>query len=189
MSEKISHRGERQTHSIESVDSHAIEQHRLNVEKAHNKHPETEGLHREIERNSRSTTEYKAQHSTQEHQARPHHYITASVKKGVYAHTVRNVQSHLTPSERRFSKLIHNESVESLSELGASTIGKPNAIIGGGVFMVMGGLILLITARFFGFSIPLSTLVTLYLIGFIIVATIDYLIRIVPKRSSRRRKQ
>ncbi len=189
MSEKLPHHSEHQAHARESLDSHAIEQHRQNVEKSHDKQPKTDEVHRTIEHHAQSSAEYKAQHTAHDHHARPHHYITASVKKGVYAHTIRNVQSHLSPSERRFSKLIHSESVESLSELGASTVGRSSAIIGGGIFMVIGGATLLLMARYYGFSIPLSTLVALYIIGFIVIAVVDFLIKLVPKRSSRRTRK
>lgn len=120
------------------------------------------------------------------HHDRPHHYITQTVKRGVYAHTIKNVQTHLKPSERRFSKIIHNDTVETLSELGAGTVARPSAILGGGIFMVFGGLALLLTARYFGFTIPLSALLALYVVGFILLFVIDILSKPIKKRFSKK---
>lgn len=120
------------------------------------------------------------------HHERPHHYITKTVKRGVYAHTISNVQTHLKPAERRFSKIIHNDTVETLSELGAGTIGRPSAILGGGIFMVFGGLALLLTARYFGFTVPMSMLIALYVTGFVVLFAIDIFSRPIKKRLSRR---
>ncbi len=185
MSERLAHHNEQLEHSQEAHDGHAIEHHRQNAEKNRDKQPSSDDVHKTIEQHAQSAAEYKAQHEDHSHHERPHHYITASVKKGVYIHTLRNVQSHLTAPERRFSRLVHNESVESLSELGATTIGRSSAIIGGGVFMIVGGVTLLVMARYFGFSIPLSSLIALYLVGFIVIALVDYFAKLLRKRSSR----
>lgn len=184
MSERLAHHNERHEQGQEANDSHAIEQHRQNAEKNRDKRPSSDEVHKAIEEHAQSAADYKAQHEDHTHHERPHHYITASVKKGVYLHTMRNVQSHLTAPERRFSRLVHNESVESLSELGATTIGRSSAIIGGGIFMIVGGVTLLVMARYFGFSIPLSSLIALYAIGFIGIALVDFLAKLLRRHSS-----
>lgn len=188
MSERLhDNHHESKKHSQESLDDHAVEHHRQNAEKAHEKHALDTDVHRTIEQHAQSAAHYKQEHSAPHHE-RPHHYITSSVKKGVYKYTMDNVQSHLSPSERRFSKIVHNESVETLSELGASTIGRSSAIVGGGVFMVVGGITLLVMARYFGFSIPLSSLIALYIIGFLGIAVVDHMVKLFKKSQLKRNR-
>ena len=110
-----------------------------------------------------------------QHHERHHHYITKDVKVAVYLHTLKNARQHLKPSERIFSKIIHNNIVESISEAGSKTIARPGSIIGGGIFMIIGGISLFIIARYYGFYLPLSALLALYLLGFLAIFIVDLL--------------
>ena len=108
-----------------------------------------------------------------EHHERPHHYITKDIKKGVYLHTLHNARAHLSKRERIFSSIVHSDVIEAVSEIGSKTIARPNAIIGGGISMVVGGIILYILARYYGYTLPLSTFIALYVIGFICIVALD----------------
>lgn len=187
MSEKLSVVNQETYHA-----SHEHEKSNLEAEpkrheqtKADAKTQSKEEIYRQIEV-AIANKEARAKEEKKEHHDRPHHYITKTVKQGVYKHTIKNVQTHLKPSERRFSKIIHNDTVETISELGANTVARPNAILGGGVVMVFGGLALLLTARYFGFTIPFSSLIALYIIGFTLLLLVDILAKPFKKRYSRK---
>jgi cation transport ATPase len=165
--EKLTHEAEKKHHE------------RSNVEE---KKQSKDEIYKQIEVALANKEARKKEEQEAQHHDRPHHYITKSVKRGVYKHTMKNVQTHLKPSERRFSKIVHNETVETLSELGASTVARPNAILGGGIAMVFGGLALLLTARYFGFTIPMSSLIALYVVGFVLLLVVDIIAKPFKKR-------
>lgn len=173
MSEKLRHNHEQQSNHTEKKHYHheTIRKHETHTspERTHSK----EAIYKAIESHAKSKDSLNITHTEKEHHQRPHHYITRSVKLGVYTHTIKRVQSQLKPTERVFSKIIHNDTIETISELGADTVGRSSAILGGGIVMVFAGLGLLLTARYFGFTIPLSSLIVLYVIGFILVFIVD----------------
>jgi seryl-tRNA synthetase len=166
--------------------THEVERHHNSENKPEKKKQSKEEIYRQIEV-ALANKEAQKTKELHEHHDRPHHYITKSVKQGVYKHTIKNVQTHLRPSERRFSKILHNDTIEAISELGASTVARPNAILGGGVAMVFGGLALLLTARYFGFTIPMSSLIALYIIGFVLLFIIDVIATPLKKRVSKKK--
>lgn len=188
MSEQLRTSNHEVHHALSEQEKHTHEVERKQHEssKADAKIQSKEEIYKQIEV-ALANKEAREQEKKAEHHERPHHYITQTVKRGVYKHTIKNVQTHLKPTERRFSKIIHNESVETLSELGASTVGRPNAILGGGIVMVFGGLALLLTARYFGFTIPMSSLIALYVIGFILLFILDILAKPFKKQFTKKK--
>jgi len=188
MSEKyVQHDKRHEHHQSAEIYHNTIEQVHSSIEKTHDAKPSAEQAHKNAAEHAKPSSEYATHHTASQHHERPHHYITSTVKKGVYLHTMDNVQRHLSPTERRFSKIIHSDTIESLSELGASTVGRSSAILGGGVVMVLGGAILLYMARYFGFSIPLSSLFILYGLGFLIIIVVDIIIK--PLKLAKRKRQ
>ena len=174
------------SHIEHQKNTQEVERNRHEQSKADAKKQSKEEIYRQIEV-ARANKEAQKTKELHEHHDRPHHYITKSVKQGVYKHTIRNVQTHLKPAERRFSKILHNDTIEAISELGASTVARPSAILGGGVVMVFGGLALLLTARYFGFTIPMSSLIALYIIGFVLLFIIDIVAKPFRKYFSRKK--
>lgn len=141
----------------------------------------------------RQTAEHHAKSKeshTTNHENQPkheHHYLTKRIKRDVYRHTVDDIQTHLSPSEKRFSKIIHNEFVESISEAGAKTIARPSGILGGAILMVFGGLIVLFFAKRYGFEVPLSLYLFLYLVGFILFVLVELVSNPIKKLSNKNR--
>jgi hypothetical protein len=187
MSEKLplsNHEVHHTSHEQEKH-SHEAEQKRHEIKKTESKTQSKEEIYKQLEV-AIANKEAREKAEKIEHHDRPHHYITRAVKNGVYKHTLKNVQTHLKPRERRFSKIVHNDTIESLSELGANTVARPNAILGGGIVMVFGGLALLLTARYFGFTIPMSSLLALYVIGFALLLVVDIVSKPFKKRFSKK---
>jgi hypothetical protein len=126
-------------------------------------------------------------HQEQQPKHEQHHYLTKRIKRDVYKNTITDVQSHLSPSEKRFSKIVHNEFIESISEAGAKTIARPSGILGGSIIMVFGGLIVLFFARKYGFEVPLSLYLFLYLVGFILFVAVELISNPLKKFSKKSR--
>lgn len=191
MPEKITPKHTSYERSASSSDQHAENGHnRLPHHESLTTHEQTqsvEALRHTIDAHALSKDTHTHHTPVAQHE-RPHHYITRTVKRGVYAHTMKDVQTHLKPSERVFSKVVHNDTIETISELGAGSIARPSAILGGGICMVFGGVGLLMIAKYFGFTLPLSSLIALYIIGFIALFVTDIISKPFRRRLSKKHR-
>lgn len=164
------------THQV----SHEVKLSKHNKEPAkHEKHRKTaEQAQDDVEKYSLTQEQYKQRQENESdtHHERPHHYLTKKIKNTVYRQNIENVQTHLKPGEKKFSKFIHNNTVEKLSDAGSKTIARPNVIIGAGLLMAFGGLVVMLVARKYGFEVPLSIYIAFYVVGFVIafIADITY---------------
>lgn len=181
MSEKSTHRLDSELRHNHEYNS-ASHESRIRAEVNHNSERSIDHSHtQEALRKHIDKIAQHAESQHKQHHERPHHYITKDVKAAVYVHTLKNVQLHLKTSERVFSKIIHNNVVESISEVGSKTIARPGSIIGGGILMIFGGIILYLFAKYYGFYLPLSSLIALYVMGFFAVFIIDVLKTLILK--------
>lgn len=135
-----------------------------------------------IEQQARTKEDYQKQSEANKHDSNPHrHYLTRKTKINVYHQTMDDVRSHLTPAEQRFSKIIHNDTVEAISDFGSKTIARPSGILGGATILVFGSFIVLYFAKRYGFEVPLSLFASLYIFGFIAVVTIEIIYKNIIK--------
>lgn len=160
-----SHEVKQSKHETESSKHERHEKQQKTLEQAKNN----------VEEHTLSTEQYKKRQesSADTHHERPHHYLTKKIKNTVFRQNMENVQTHLKPREKKFSKFIHNNTVETLSEAGSKTIARPNVIIGAGLFMAFGGLVVMLVARKYGFEVPLSVYLAFYTVGFVIAFIVD----------------
>lgn len=92
-----------------------------------------------------------------------------------FSATMQEVQAHMTPASRTFSKAIHNKTVERVSDAAASTLARPNAILSGAVFAFILTLGVYLVAKNFGY--PLSGFETIgaFILGWVIGLVYDFL--------------
>jgi hypothetical protein len=93
-------------------------------------------------------------------------HVTRELKAIQYKETLRYVRRHLSPRERKFSSFVHTPSVEKISEVGAKTIARPSGLLGGGLVALIGSIGTLYIARQYGFEVPNSLFMALFIIGF-----------------------
>lgn len=86
-------------------------------------------------------------------------------RESSYAETLDHMRKELPRPTRTFSKFIHHRLIEQASEIIASTIARPNAILAGGVTAFLATLALYSYARFAGFSLQGSETIIAFLIG------------------------
>lgn len=67
------------------------------------------------------------------------------------AKTWRSIRQNLNPSERRYSRFIHNAIVSNVSEFTARTLARPYAILTGGLTALIGSAIYLYYTRHLGY--------------------------------------
>lgn len=100
--------------------------------------------------------------------------ITKSEREASYTSTMNEIQTHMTPSSRAFSKFIHNKAVERASEVAGSTIARPNAILAGAVcaFLLTLGVYLL--AKNMGYPLSGFESIGAFLLGWVIGLVYDF---------------
>lgn len=62
------------------------------------------------------------------------------------------IRQNLSPSEKVFSKVIHNPVIENISEFTAKTLARPYAILSGGIIAMIGSAIYLYYTRHLGYQ-------------------------------------
>ncbi len=108
------------------------------------------------------------------------------LKSNAYEHTLRRVQQKLPKTARAFSKIAHNKTVETVSNVSAQTVGRPSGILGGSICALMGSLILLYYSRHYGFKYNYSLFFLLFIGGFLVGALAELAIWLLYSRKQRR---
>lgn len=99
-----------------------------------------------------------------------------ALKQTSFEQTIKQVQSKLKGTDKAFSKVVHNKSIDKLSNIGSSTIARPSGILGGSISAFLGSSILLFTAKHYGFSYNYLLLILLFVIGFLIGSSLELII-------------
>lgn len=101
--------------------------------------------------------------------------IGARERDASFNTTMKDVRAHMSPSSRAFSKVIHNKAVEKISDVGASTIARPNAILSGAIFAFALTLGVYLVAKNLGY--PLSGFETIgaFVLGWVLGIAYDFL--------------
>lgn len=146
-----------------------LEAYKYSIEKrTKNSSEQMESARSNIEKLAISKQETVAQaEKTKPEETLPHHqYVTKRLKNESYQKTLNIVRSDLTPSQKIMSKFIHQNVIESVSEVAAKTVARPSGIIGGGLVALVGSILVLIVARKIGFEVPYSLFAVLFIVGF-----------------------
>lgn len=105
---------------------------------------------RGIEKERRSDTSEHAPSPAERRANRP----SKAEYDATFNATMSEVRSHMSAPGRAFSKVIHNETVEKVSEAAGNTIARPNAVLSGAVFAFILTLAVYLVAKNLGY--PLS---------------------------------
>lgn len=108
--------------------------------------------------------------------------IHQALKKSSYKRSLKKVQSQLNPVERTLSKTIHNPVIDRTSEGLARTVARPQGILFGGIFAVLGSSVFLYFTKHYGFEYNYLAFIALFIGGYIFGLFVD-LFRAVFKRS------
>lgn len=109
---------------------------------------------------------------------------TKSEREGVFNATMKEIRTQMSAPSRTFSKLIHNKTVEKVSDVAGSTVARPNAILSGAVFAFLLTLAVYLVAKNLGY--PLSGFETIgaFILGWIIGLVYDFLRVMITGRSN-----
>ncbi len=100
---------------------------------------------------------------------------TTRQKKQEYEKTMKTVRSQLSKPSRTFSKVIHNPTIEKVSDVTGKTIARPNAILAGSLSAFIIVLGLYVTASYLGFRLSGFELIGAFALGWLLGIVIDVL--------------
>lgn len=177
--------GERVAQGSESFDERALaeqakehqERLRQDRERAAEKGPETsvESARHEIERaDSLEREKVLNQHeqATTERQPTP---SSQSQRNISFNRTMSEVRAHMSGPERIFSSIIHNPTVEKVSDVVGNTVARPNAILAGSVFAFLFTLAVYLIARYNGYPLSGAETIASFVLGWLVGLISDYI--------------
>jgi hypothetical protein len=103
------------------------------------------------------------------------------MKSQTYNRTLGRIRQQLPASERLMSKVMHQKTVDSVSDIMSKTVARPSGILGGGVLALIGSSIILYMAKKYGFEYNFFVFFTLIACGFVLGILAEMLIRTVNK--------
>jgi chromatin segregation and condensation protein Rec8/ScpA/Scc1 (kleisin family) len=111
------------------------------------------------------------------HQAAKHnasHTLRSTDREESFEQTMEEVRHDLPRSTRGFSHFIHNPVIERISEVLASTVARPDAILAGGITAFLAVLGLYFYAKYAGFSLQGSETIVAFVIGWLLGVVFDF---------------
>jgi len=122
----------------------------------------------------RGSAEKKGKETSSSPAKRRHGVVSKKEREASYKHHMKQLQSELTPSQRAFSKFIHNPVVEKTSDAVGATIARPNAILSGAVvafFLVLG---VYVISKFYGYTLSGFETIGAFIAGWVLGLLYDF---------------
>ncbi len=186
MSEKKYHhqslehaRGTQEVHDHKSEKLDELVQERRDVRHEHAE--KIDELRQEI--NAKATSRDEALIEQQEQEPETHTLgINRELKDMAYQRTLTRVRKDLSTSERTFSKVVHNPTIEAVSNATSKTVARPSGLLAGGIFAFLGSTVFLWIAKHNGYEYNFLLFALFFAGGFAVGLVIELLLRILRHR-------
>lgn len=114
---------------------------------------EIDQIIKKIEHHAKPSAEINKQHV----EAKPDHedhirLASAHIKSHSAKQAIQRVQKQLSPPERQFSRIVHNKTVDTISEVAGNTVARPSGLLLGGIFSLLGSIAVIVICRFYGYE-------------------------------------
>lgn len=180
MSEKIRSQNESDKSSAEALEKAARE--RLNevIEKGkdtpHKNQEKLEDARQEAKAEALTRDEMLSKQDKLEKEE-PQAIVNSELKGMAYQRTLNRVRKDLSAPERAFSKVVHNKTVETVSEIAGKTVARPSGILAGGVVAFLGSSAFLWLTKHYGYEYNFLLLIMFFTAGFALGLLIELFIR------------
>lgn len=186
MSERApSNAHEKHTESHEShKDSHDRIKHQIekNAEKSGHEHKENIEKIRAKIHNEADQERKKIKHESENKESDQPTLVNKEIKDIAYNRTLKKVQSKLSYSSRTFSKLIHQPTVEKISELTSKTVARPSGILFGGIFSFIGSSFFLWAAKYYGYEYNFLLFIIFFVTGFFVGLILEMVLYAIKRK-------
>lgn len=96
--------------------------------------------------------------------------------------TIKRVQSRLSPTQRVFSKVVHNPTLDTISEFSGKTVARPSGLLYGGIFSFVFSLGFLYLAKYYGYEYNFFIGILAFIAGFFLGLLIESISTIIRKK-------
>lgn len=180
MSEKFKSQHESEAKNNEALEKAARERLDEIIEKGkdapHNNQEKLEDARQEAKAEARSRDELLDQRDAKE-KDEPQAIVNSELKGMAYQRTLNRVRKDLSAPERAFSKVIHNKTIESVSEVASKTVARPSGILAGGIVAFLGSSTFLWLTKHYGYEYNFLLLMMFFVAGFALGLLIELFIR------------
>lgn len=152
-------------HSNSEHEKQLLKEHHEKAKKSHEVSKDTiESIKHSIENEAIDKSHYQVG----EKETKQTHDYTASkhLKKQAYKQTLKQVQKNLSKPEKTFSKVIHNKTIEKVSDVGSKTVARPSGLLFGGIFAFISSLLVLLISKHSGFTYNYLLFVLVFVGGY-----------------------
>lgn len=122
----------------------------------------------------RGSAEKKGKESSGSPAKRRHGVVSKKERSASYKHHMKQLQTELKPSQRAFSKVIHNPAIEKTSEVVGSTIARPNAILSGAIVAFFLVLAVYLVSKYYGYPLSGFESIGAFIVGWILGLLYDF---------------
>ncbi len=91
---------------------------------------------------------------------------------------IKSAQKQLSAPERQFSKLVHNTSVEAVSDLTGATIARPSGMLAGGIASLLISIAVIFICRFYGYEYNYLIGIVAFIAGFFLGLLVELLLKV-----------
>lgn len=122
----------------------------------------------------RGSAEKKSKEPASSPAKRRHGVVSKKERDASYKHHMKQLQSELKPTQRAFSKFIHNPVVEKTSDVVGNTIARPNAVLSGAVVAFVLVLAVYLISKFYGYTLSGFETIGAFIVGWILGILYDF---------------
>lgn len=133
----------------------------------HNKHEKLEKSRHETMEHALNAENLRSSQEKNSHSSAHKEYRDPRQTKLSFNTTMSHVRRHMKPAERSFSKVIHQPTVEKVSEVAGKTIARPSGVAGATIGAFIGLTLVYVVARRIGFELSGSEMPLLLVGGFV----------------------
>lgn len=105
---------------------------------------------------------------------RRHGVVSKKERAESYKQHMKQIQAEMKPTERAFSKVIHNPVIEKTSEVVGATVARPNAILSGAVVAFVLVLAVYLVAKYFGYPLSGFESIGAFILGWVLGLLYDF---------------
>lgn len=161
--------------NLESLGSEQSEKIKENLERnvEEKSHETLEDVHKEALEQAMSV-EKKHDARREQSPAERRGPLTKKERDHSFDNTMEEVRSQMSGPSRTFSKVIHNKTVEKVSDTVGGTVARPNAILSGSIFAFVFTLIVYLIARYNGYPLSGTETIASFILGWVLGLIFDY---------------
>jgi hypothetical protein len=101
-------------------------------------------------------------------------HATKRQRKDSYNATMKQIRSEMRAPSRTFSRVIHNPTIEKVSEVVGNTAARPNAVLAGSVAATFLTLVVFLIAKQYGYRLSGFETIGTFFVGWLLGIIYDY---------------